>query len=529
MKPKLKYVLLIFILGVFSWLSFQNCSNNGFQAVEYVQGNFASIGHLPPTGGEETGLESGFVDPAKAGQMDSRCLSPSSPYDACLFLKNPVAQKGSALSSFPTFQSAELTSLQTFGVQLTNLIDPARLQSSSLDVYFSGNNFENRFRVQLKDGQFKQSYASDGGPLSTSGNQKTTAQLMAYFWLNYQGSELLRRTGISWSWNKKTLVDAYSNDDANLGTGIQNNAYFTYSADLNTDRVVSGRYIVMGYAQAPGSNANSHEMALSADVYSHEMGHGNLLAAAGSQINHDYENTKWLTRVVTCSKEKTREGNLMVMSQAQIDSLRLICAPNDSPFQNPASNDGALTNFQIERINSFCKNPMGCIDAINEGQADFHYLMMFPLQTALGETIGNNINGASEFDFDPIRAQTATTEGCDTVSTHAGVPRNVSQISSAWNIDDFFLGSAVQVSNCSIKGEVHGMGSFYAKILWEIYRNPATDKRAFERTFQRHLSALTHSANFSSAKGNLLADDMANEKSRNYFIINSVFSSKGVP
>ena len=185
MKPNLKYVLLILFSCFLVLFSYQNCSKNGFEALSSADGTVtgASVTTTTSTtipGATTTtlpGLGTGFIDPAGAGQIDANCLAASSSYDACIYLKNPVAQKGSALASFPAYGSAELATLQTFGVHLTNLLSPTQLKSSSLDVYYSGANYNNRHRIPLVNGQFKRSYASDGDGTADTNSLKATAQI----------------------------------------------------------------------------------------------------------------------------------------------------------------------------------------------------------------------------------------------------------------------------------------------------------------------------------------------------------------
>jgi hypothetical protein len=333
-----------------------------------------------------------------AGVFDSNCLN-NSAFDACVFWKNPVAQRGQAYSRTLTY--GDNIQEQTFGVKLTGLINN-ELKNSSIRVLAS-----NGQTAQISGGHWRFDWKTDLG-------KHYVAQLMAYFWLQFQEMQMLARTGEFFAKNKNIPVDAYN-------TSVANNAYW------DTQKIVMG-------GVKSGSNFQ-HEMAMSAEVYLHEMGHANLQFAVGGFL---------------------RDGN--------------------------AGSQGT------------CRTEAGCLYAINEGQADFHFLMLFPEATAMGESWVNNMNGLSQ----------------------QGIPRDPKR-NHQYKIGEFFSASS---------GAIHTMGSAYASIFWTIYNDPRMLKNDFEKMFTRHLQGLTESSRFPEAKEILLADDETHFASKYRQVINEAFAAR---
>ncbi len=343
------------------------------------------------------------TDPASsksAGTFDTNCMNNNS-FDACIFWKNPVAQNGAAFSHKVQFGD-NLSSTQTFGVKLRGLASVNSLSNSSFQIIASGGQ-----TAAPVNGSWKFPYESDSG--------RFNAQLMAYFWLNYQESEMIKRSGRFFAGKKGIQVDAYS-------TAVKDNAYW------------DGSRVVMGYASTGGSPA--HEMALGSEVYLHELGHANLQFAVGGYS---------------------------------------AISPNPSL-----------------QVGHNCTSAAGCIGGINEGQADFHFLMVFLDSTPLGETWVNSANGLSGRD----------------------VKKN--------------LGLTASQAFGSSNGEVHTMGALYAAALWAIYTNPAVTKLEFEKIFTQHLTMLTGSSRFSEAKDALIASDLALYSGKYKSVIANAFTQRGM-
>jgi hypothetical protein len=267
-------ILLLFVFAII----FQNCSGGGFLALQMDENEFSSS-QAPGIVIDGIGLKSA----KQSGVWNPNCLNDSS-FDACIFWKNPVAQRATENPSTAAYSSIlefgkDIRSDQKFGIKLENLKSPERLSSNSLEVYYSGSDIDSVKRLNLVNGQFRQSYSQDGLADSNLPNLKSTAQLMAYFWLNHLQSELKLRTGVNYSEPTMTYVDAYA-ADPDLAGSLQTNAFF-YGGSGPTERS-----IVMGYAnkKQSGFSLKAHEMALSAEVFIHEMGHANLHAAKGNNI-----------------------------------------------------------------------------------------------------------------------------------------------------------------------------------------------------------------------------------------------------
>ena len=333
------------------------------------------------------------------GVIDPQC-SVSSTYDACLFFKNPVFQNNFPFTTVLNF-GTNLDSIQTFGVVLDGRINPSKLESTSLRIGITHGEVAEPSQ-DPNQGPWKYSYKND-----TKGY---IAQLMAYHWLNYQEKKMIELTGVFFAKNKSIYVDA-------LNKNIINNAFW------------DGSKIAMGMANSSGSR--QHEMALSSEIYLHEMGHANIDYATNKAIHGD---------------------------------------PN-----GPACN-------RIE----------GCISAINEGQADFHFVLIFPEHTAMGETWANRLAGISLRD-----------------------------VSKNMNL------TMKQAYDQHI-GEEHDMGAVYASILYSIYINPNVVKSDFEKLFSLHLQKLTSQSRFKQARDILIADNETFFNGKYTEIIRTAFNSRGV-
>ena len=200
------------------------------------------------------------------------------------------------------------------------------------------------------------------------------------------------------------------------------------NANVTNNAFWDGSKIVMGIASNGGRN---HEMALNSEVSIHEMGHANIDYATHGAVHGD---------------------------------------PSDS----------------------FCNPQEGCINSINEGQADFHFILIFPDHTAMGETWTNRLDGISFRDASKNQNLTAK----------QAYDRNL--------------------------GEVHDMGALYAAILYSIYTNPGMIRNDFEKLFSLHIQKLTRHSRFKNARDILIADNETFFKGKYTDMIREAFNSKGV-
>ncbi len=303
------------------------------------------------------------TDPGATPISDPSCFT-NPAFDACLFYKNPVAQNKAALATKLSY-GADLSAVQVFGVKLRNLTNVTTLRNASINVTASAG-----VRAVPVNGKWNFAYKDDTAKHAVS-------QVMAFYWLNEQIEYMKLNSGVFYAENKAINVDAFS-------TLVNNNAYW------------DGTSVVMG-------NFGTQELALSSEVYLHEMGHANLDFA---------------------------------------------------------------TNRQLVISSNRCATKFGCIGAIHEGMADIHANLLFPLDPTMAQAVTNTLGGWADRD-----------------------PRNfVSR-----NLDYFF-------TTLSANGEVHGMGTAYSTILYQIFKDVSMNPRDFEIMFSMHLPRLTSSSDFRSAK-----------------------------
>ncbi|HPI40735.1 MAG TPA: hypothetical protein PLJ21_08010, partial [Pseudobdellovibrionaceae bacterium] len=270
-------------------------------------------------------------------------------YDACIFRKNPVYQnKGPVLSGISF--GKDLEKQQSFGVKINNLSQTNSLTNSNVNIKITNGTKA----TKNAEGNWKFNYKDDS-------TDHKVGQVMAYYWLNEQINMMKNESGIFYAENKNIQVDAYK-------ASVKNNAYW------------SNNNIVMG---SWTNSSGTQEMALSAEVYLHELGHGNLDHAMGTDV----------------------------------------------------------------AINKYCNTDQGCIGAIHEGQADIHAALIFPDDPTMGQSLSNTLAGWKDRD----------------VRTNINSP-----------VSDFFKYSS---------GEIHGMGSAYASILWKIYTDPQMNRADFMKLF----------------------------------------------
>ncbi len=178
------------------------------------------------------------------------------------------------------------------------------------------------------------------------------------------------------------------------------------------------KYVVISTDSTTGS-----EFSLGAEIYLHEMGHANIGYAT----------------------------NFAIYNQSGADTTKTCSA------QSPTA--------------SCCQDTKGCMGAIDEGQADYHAAILFPSNTALGESLVNKVTGFDE----------------------CGVTRRIDG-----NIN-LTASQAYNVCGNILLGEVHLMGRVYASVWWEVRKKAALRSAAeikdIDKLFSEHLltSAATDS------------------------------------
>lgn len=150
------------------------------------------------------------------------------------------------------------------------------------------------------------------------------------------------------------------------------------------------------------------------------------------------------------------------------------------------------TNSRINISSAYCDTAMGCIGAIHEGMADIHSVIMFPEDPTMAQTITNSLAGWTSRDVRRFNGR---------------------------NVDYFFSMS---------QGEVHGMGTAYAVILYQIMKDPVMLRVDFEKIFSMHLTRLTSNSDFKSAKTILMNISDTQFSGKYTAVIKRVFEGMGV-
>lgn len=227
-------------------------------------------------------------DNLREDRVDPGCESRTT-FDACLFLKNPVAQNRGPIPSGIVY-GRDLQKTQTYGIKLKGLDDPERLGNRHFNIVTSSGRL-----AKPTAGSWKQRYQDDG-------DNHQVAQLMSYYWLN-RGLEQFRfKTGLAYAQDAQIRVDAFN-------SMVQNNAYWSSA----TNELVMGQF-------------SSQEAALSAEILVHEYGHANLDYATGK------------TLVVSSQVCASRNGCLGAIHEGQADFHAFMLFPTDPTMAQSITN-----------------------------------------------------------------------------------------------------------------------------------------------------------------------------------------------
>lgn len=78
------------------------------------------------------------------------------------------------------------------------------------------------------------------------------------------------------------------------------------------------------------------------------------------------------------------------------------------------------------------------------------------------------------------------------------------------------------------RGEVHGMGSGYASILWNIYLDSQMNKADYMKLFTMHLARIRTNSDFREAKTILMNISDTQFQGKYTQLIKTAFESRGV-
>ena len=154
--------------------------------------------------------------------------------------------------------------------------------------------------------------------------------------------------------------------------------------------------------------------------------------------------------------------------------------------------------------NGCCKTSQGCAKAIASGAADYLTAVMFPRQTALGETWSNNIDGVNV----------------------CGISRNVANNKQLTAESAF---GACSDGAEDKEGEVHNLGSVYASIWWEVRTQVGDSESAnIDRLYTNHLPLLNGQDDFSTAFSKIQSLDQKLFAGKYSSLFSSQFNQRGI-
>jgi hypothetical protein len=478
--PKSIWLLLALIVVV----PFNNCSQGPGFSTQPIQSLNASLAsefgnsiiarsNVSDLFSEDIPYSKRLIASTKSGQFSDNCLDNNS-FDACLVWKNPISQDGSPLTQWMTTDT-NLTPFQKFGVILPQTDRKGVLANKNIWVGESGN-AKTISVLNLSDSGF---LLDSSKPLG----RKALAHLMAYFWANTALTNLQSRTGIQYIQNYQVSFDVLS-----LANESEQNAYYYPFTKTQLSQGDAGT-VVMGYWT--DSDGGQQDLAISAEVLVHELGHSQFALAQKNTITDLNSYQRW-----KCKKDLATTYTLL---------------PESDGYPTGG------TPSTCSRLSRYCKTEDGCVGAIEEGLADFYFMMVFPENVSVGEMIRNQVD---PFNLHP---------------DNIGAPRGVSHLNNLTVSEAYDLSAeAVFTTNfedkkiTNIRGEIHDMGAVFASLLWSVYAHPETDKRAWEKTYFTLLPRITGSSTFSSVYANLIKIDHNDHNSTNSKFIEEVFSKKGV-
>ena len=156
-----------------------------------------------------------------------------------------------------------------------------------------------------------------------------------------------------------------------------------------------------------------------------------------------------------------------------------------------------------------CLHSDGCFSAINEGQADFHALMLFPDIPILFD-FEADLKTISPF-FDNLKCY---------ISRDPELNKNLT------SEDSFNCGED------TAKGEVHNMGALYASIWRKIYNREDTSKKDIATLFTEHLPLISNDDTFRTVAVKIInkSKDLFNEAKGEHYacIISQEFTRRGL-
>lgn len=477
--------IMLIAVTLISLVSFQNCAPS-FKMNE--DGSFSSTGSTgvfdrreAATGDSIETLRSlaprfASFDPSLAsGTYDTNCMNNNS-FDACVFWKSPSASQvvfGGNPIPEPADDKAtpveQIAPFQNFGIRLTGVTNNS-LRTADFDIHYKNNAGSMRY-LALTNNRYKQPLATGYAAGTVEDQKYATEQLQSYHFLNLFKNFVVQKAGTFHAAAKNIPVNVFSQE-----AGF--NAFY--------DRI--NNRVEIGFRE--GTDGKRYSLALNSEATIHEMAHANMHFA---------------------------NPNLL---QTASDALVIIpCQPNGpnkfyvTDLRNARQNEaGVLASLQstcghqntadLENI-GFCAQNTGCLDAIDEGQADFFAFVTF----ARWPTNGELALPKDLYRFWKKRSLVNKD--------------NLIQLMGLTYTDDFLKKSV------TLPGEIHDVGEVYAEILFDIYTDAAVDRDIFIRSVNEHLRQLSGSSTFVDSKNVLLTIDQSTFAGRNQAQIRAHFQNRG--
>lgn len=478
----LRFLLIVFTLG--SLVYFQNCSPS-FQVGE--DGSLISAGGTyidrrgDPTGDSIEVLRSlapkfAAFDPSLAsGTHDANCMNNSS-FDACIFWKNPVSTQvvfGGNSIPVPAENMAtppeQIAAYQNFGIRLTGAANNS-LRTTDFNIHYKNNVGSARY-LTLNNGKFKQSLATGYASTTPEDQRYATEQIQTYHFLNLFKNMMVQKAGTFHAAARNIPVNVFSQE-----AGY--NAFY--------DRI--NNRVELGFRE--GTDGRRYSIALNSEATVHEMGHANMHFANLNLLQADTDSLI----VLPCQSSGPNSFFITDLKNARQNEAGVL-----SSLQSTC---GHQNTESIEYV-GFCRETSGCIDAIDEGQADFFAFVTF----ARWPTNGELAMPSKLFRYWKKRSLINRD--------------NITQKMGLTYVDDYLKRSI------TFPGEIHDVGEVYTEILFDIYTDPGVDRDTFVRTVNEHLRQLSGASTFVSSKDVLLAIDQSTFAGRNQIFIRAHFQNRG--
>ena len=488
------------------------------------------------------GFYNGLPDTMRTGELNinlgevtpGSCLTDSS-VDACIFLKNPVAQNQAALSDYSDITDI-LRRLQTHGVHISDtLVQLANLYTNSFGQPFGGGRYAQELGFQ------------DDDSIITLEEVKLSDQNSIIIGLQPHGISVLTDS-TNFPERQRNFVDTRNIPNEEYDKNVfepdegkvflQNHSYdvtlnyngierasrqedgswkFEYGiSDYSVVQVMTYYYLMhqVNWMQENGGgwyalNKNINVIALDEEVKNNAYWsplENTISLGFVCESNLPFQ----ILRNVTCDFKMevglSAEITLHEAGHANFYHSRASQVVASEEFCSSHTNCEGVSICQVgeeEDTSVCCSDTRGCYFAIDEGLADFQISVISPDAPQIGETLANDINGIKCPSDESIYRNPET---------------NV----------DITTGQMFYQCNQNAHGRVHDMGMLYSSIWWSLYNHPSADQREIMSLFTNHLPLVTSNDNFETVGRRILNLDGVLYSGKYSSIITSEFEKRGV-